>query len=66
VLPTKGFHQQSILGTFLRYSFYVMVIKHQAFREARAFGFEWMSYDHKFGFLRVRTEFINSHPLREI
>ena len=43
-----------------------MDVEHQALREARVFGFEWMSYDHKFGFLRVRTEFINSHPLREI
>ena len=66
MVSTKGVHQQSSKGLCLRYSFYVLVVEHQALREARVFGFEGMSYDHKFGFLRVRTEFINSHPLREI
>ena len=43
-----------------------MVVVHQVLREARGFGFEWMSYDHKFGFMRAQSNFITSHPLREI
>ena len=66
MVPTKGFHQQLIQGLCLRYSFYVVVVEHWALREDRVLGFEWMSYDHKFGFLRVWIEFIHSHPLREI
>ena len=62
----KGFHQKSILGTLFAFLFYVIIIKHQTLREARVFGFEWMPYDHKFGFLRVWIEFINLHSLREI
>ena len=51
---------------FVCVTLYVIAVEHQALWEARVFGFEWMSYDLKFGFCRVRTEFINSHPLREI
>ena len=60
----KGFHQSK--GLRLRYSYYALVIKHKALREAGLFCLPWVPYNHEFSFLRVRAESVNSHPFKKI